>query len=265
MPAREPSVIGAPNWIDLLSSDTARSKAFYTELFGWTTEEASEEFGGYITFKKNGVQVAGAMGRQPDNPAPDAWSVYLATDDAAKTLEIATAHGGQVMLEAMPVGDLGVMGFVKDPGGAAIGVWQEGTHKGIGLADEPGTPGWFELHTRDYDAAVAFYRDVFRWDARPMSDTPDFRYTVQQDGEAQRAGIMDATGFLPEGVPAHWGVYFHAVDTDAALAKAVELGASVVTPAEDTPYGRLAVAADPTGAQFRLMGPNKAEPGAAAG
>ena len=39
MPAREPAVTGAPNWIDLLSSDTARSKAFYSELFGWTTEE----------------------------------------------------------------------------------------------------------------------------------------------------------------------------------------------------------------------------------
>ena len=100
MPTREPAVTGAPNWIDLLSSDTASSKAFYTELFGWTAEEASEEFGGYITFKKDGVQVAGAMGRQPDNPAPDAWSVYLATDDAAKTLEIATAHGGKVMLDA---------------------------------------------------------------------------------------------------------------------------------------------------------------------
>jgi uncharacterized protein len=257
MPAREPAVTGAPNWIDLLSSDTARSKAFYAELFGWTAEEAGEEFGGYITFSKNGVQVAGAMARQPGNPAPDAWSVYLATDDAAKTLEIATAHGGKIMLDAMPVGDLGVMGFAIDPGGAAIGVWQEGTHKGIGLGDEPGTPGWFELHTRDYDSAVPFYRDVFGWDAHTVSDTPEFRYTVQQDGEAQRAGIMDATAHLPEDVPAHWSVYFHVADTDAALAKAVELGGSVVMPPDDTPYGRIAIATDPTGAHFRLMGPNK--------
>jgi predicted enzyme related to lactoylglutathione lyase len=34
------------------------------------------------------------------------------------------------------------------------------------------------------------------------------------------------------------------------------MGGKVVQPAEDTPYGRLAVAADPTGAVFKLLGPN---------
>ena len=43
-------------------------------------------------------------------------------------------------------------------------------------------------------------------------------------------------------------------DTDAALARIVELGGSTVRPAEDTPYGRLAAATDPTGAQFKLVG-----------
>jgi predicted enzyme related to lactoylglutathione lyase len=71
---------------------------------------------------------------------------------------------------------------------------------------------------------------------------------------------MDASGFLPEGVPAHWSVYFGAEDTDAALAKVTSLGGSVVLPAEDTPYGRLAGVADPTGAQFKLVGPNAAMP-----
>lgn len=32
----------------------------------------------------------------------------------------------------------------------------------------------------------------------------------------------------------------------------------MVRNAGDTPYGRLATAADPMGAQFRLQGPNKA-------
>ena len=46
------------------------------------------------------------------------------------------------------------MAVVTDPGGAAIGIWQPGLHKGFGIYDEPGTPSWFELHTRDYDASV---------------------------------------------------------------------------------------------------------------
>jgi len=64
---------------------------------------------------------------------------------------------------------------------------------------------------------------------------------------------MDATAFLPDDVPAHWSVYFGVDDADAALAKIVALGGAVIRPAEDTPYGRLAQAADPTGAHFKLV------------
>ncbi|MCU1451011.1 MAG: putative hydroxylase, partial [Acidimicrobiales bacterium] len=81
----------------------------------------------------------------------------------------------------------------------------------------------------------------------------EFRYTTLGEGADAMAGIMDATGFLPDGVPAHWSVYFGAEDTDKTLAQVVDLGGSVVRPAEDTPYGRLAQAADPTGALFKLV------------
>jgi predicted enzyme related to lactoylglutathione lyase len=65
---------------------------------------------------------------------------------------------------------------------------------------------------------------------------------------------MDASGFLPEGVPAHWSIYWAVADTDAALLTIGELGGSTLMPAEDTPYGRLAMAADPMGAPFKLVG-----------
>jgi len=63
---------------------------------------------------------------------------------------------------------------------------------------------------------------------------------------------MDASGFLPEGVPSSWAVYFCVENTDKSLAQVSDLGGSVVQPAEDTPYGRLATASDPTGAVFKL-------------
>jgi predicted enzyme related to lactoylglutathione lyase len=65
---------------------------------------------------------------------------------------------------------------------------------------------------------------------------------------------MDSTALLPDGAPSHWAVYFGVADTDAALSEIVALGGDVVMPAEDTPYGRLAMASDPTGALFRLVG-----------
>jgi len=256
MPTRDTAPVGAPCWIDLMTSDTERSRAFYCQLFGWTAEEPAEELGGYLNFTKNGVPVAGCMASQPGSDMPDAWSVYLATDDAGKTLDAATANGGQVHVHAMAVGDLGTMAFLADPGGAGIGVWQPGLHQGFGVLGEPGTPSWFELHTRNYQIAVDFYRTVFDWDTHVLSDTPELRYTTLKQGKGWLAGIMDASGFLPDGVPAHWSVYFGVDDTDAALAEIVNLGGAILRAAEDTLYGRLAVAADPTGAQFKLVAPN---------
>jgi hypothetical protein len=244
-----------------MTSDTERSRAFYCQLFGWTAEQPASEFGGYFNFTKDGVRVAGCMANRPGSELPDVWSVYLATDDARKATEAAATYGAQVLVAAMDVGDLGTMAVVNDPGGAAIGIWQAGLHQGFGILGEPGTPSWFELHTRDYQSAVTFYREVFGCETHVVSDTPEFRYTTVRQGESWLAGIMDASAFLPEGVPAHWSVYFGVDDTDAALAKIVDLGGSILTAAEDTPYGRLAAAADPTGARFKLVAANEAMPG----
>jgi predicted enzyme related to lactoylglutathione lyase len=165
----------------------------------------------------------------------------------------------------MEVGEMSSMAVLTDAVGATIGAWQPvahhgfgilgepGAHHGFGILGEPGTPNWFELHTRDHAAAVKFYEDVFGWDTHVASDAPDFRYTTLGEGESQLAGIMDATAFLPGGAPAHWSIYFGVTDADAALTKIVELGGAVVLPAEDTPFGRLATAGDPTGAVFKLV------------
>jgi predicted enzyme related to lactoylglutathione lyase len=249
---RETAPIGAPCWTDLFTSDPGRAHAFYCEIFGWTAEPPSEEHGGYVNFSKDGVRVAGSMVNDTSGGTPDVWSVYLAVRDAAATIEAATKRGSQVIVPALAVGTLGTMGVVTDPGGAAIGMWQPGDHKGFGVVDEPGAPSWFELHTRDYDAAVHFYTDVFAWDAHTAADEPGFRYTTYGDGDAALAGIMDASAFLPVGVPAYWAVYFHVDNADKTLAQVADLGGAVVQPAEDTPYGRLATASDPIGAQFKI-------------
>jgi predicted enzyme related to lactoylglutathione lyase len=253
VPKRDSAPLGAPCWIDLFTSDPDKSRAFYGELFGWTSEDAGEEFGNYINFSKDGVRVAGAMRNDGQAGMPDVWAIYLATVDADATVATAISHGGQVIVPAMDVGELGRFAVVTDAGQAAVGMWQPKQHGGFGVLAEPGAPSWFELHTRDYDASVQFYRDVFGWNTHVEGDTPEFRYTTLGEGPEAMAGIMDASQFLPDGVPAHWSVYFGAEDTDKTLAQVVELGGSVVQPAEDTPYGRLAQAADPTGALFKLV------------
>ena len=79
----------------------------------------------------------------------------------------------------------------------------------------PGAPVWHELMTRDYDKNLQVYRDCFGWSTEVLSDTPEFRYTNLAERADAQAGVMDATGFLPEGTPGSWSVYFQASDADA--------------------------------------------------
>ena len=120
------------------------------------------------------------------------------------------------------------------------------------MVGEAGAPVWHQLTTRDYGRALDFYREVFGWKTQTVSDTYEFRYaTAAFDGQ-ELLGVMDGAKDLPEGVPSNWFFFLGAEDVDKTVELIVENGGTVVRAAEDTPYGRLAVVADPTGAGFNL-------------
>ncbi|NKZ64012.1 VOC family protein, partial [Rhodococcus hoagii] len=78
--------------------------------------------------------------------------------------------------------------------------------------------------------------------------------TGRFDGE-DLAGIFDASKALPPEVPSHWQMFVQVDDTDAAIARVVDLGGEVLTQPWDTEYGRMAQVADPNGARFMISGP----------
>lgn len=259
MPTRTAVPAGAPSWIDISTSDQAATRAFYEGLFGWTSDEPDPEMGGYLNFHHNGERVAGCMTAMPDSPT-DVWTVYLASDDAERTCASVLEAGGSVCAPAMQVKDLGSMAVVADPSGAPVGIWQAGTHPGLLTFGEPGYASWFELLTRDYAATVGFCSDVFGWVPEVVADAPDFQYTVGRIAGEEVAGIMSTDDKRPEGstgvdaaAPAQWSVYIAVADADASLARAVELGATVVHPPHESPYGQLAAFTDPTGALVKVI------------
>lgn len=248
---------GAPCWIDLLTSDMKKSREFYTALFGWSYDVGDEEkYGGYTMAFKDGKSVAGLMQSREDGDGyPDMWTTYLRVDDIAATIGAAKSAGAMVYMEPMDVPEQGKMAMLGDPSGASIGLWEFGGHTGFQLHEENGAAAWHELHSKDYAAAVSFYRDVFGLDTSVMSDSPEFRYTNLVEGEKELAGIMDAAAFLPDEVPSNWQLYFQTDDVDAAIASALALGATIINPAEESPYGKVAGLSDCTGAMFKLVQP----------
>jgi len=253
MTTRDHAPLGAPCWTDLWTSDVDGSRRFYSELFGWEAQEPSAEFGGYFMFVRDGMPTAGGMGDMGDMKANNAWKVYLHTDDIDRVLKEVASQGGGVESPAMAVADLGSQAVFTDPTGAGLGAWQPGTFPGFVVLGEPGAPSWFELHTNDFAKAVSFYQSAFHWETTNIGDTDEFRYAVMRnpEGDGELAGIMDNSSF-PGSPASAWSVYWHVDDVRSSLGKVTKLGGSVVDKAEDTPYGTLATAKDPFGAQFKL-------------
>lgn len=252
MARRESPRPGAPCWVDLLTSDPEGADHFYAHLFGWEPKRSGDAHAGYTVFVHKGEAVAGAMGNSAESGYPDRWSVFLETGDAARTADSAAQHGGAVLRPAEKLGDVGSMSLLEDPGRSLVGAWQPGAHKGFGLIGEAGSPCWFELRSPEFDAALRFYEDVFGWDTHFFSAPPDVRYSTLGEGGSGMAGVMDVGREPPESTG--WTVYFGVSDVDSALAAAESLGGSVAQPAEDSPHGKLAQVADPTGALFRIVG-----------
>jgi predicted enzyme related to lactoylglutathione lyase len=245
---------GTPCWVDLAADDPGSARLFYEGLFGWQIIEGGEETGGYMLCQRDGRPVAG-LGGKMGQQVPSAWTTYLAADDIDAVFGKIPDSGGQVLVAPMDVMDLGRMGIAMDPAGASFGVWQAGSHFGIGLANEPGALTWEENMSRDLNANKAFYAAVFGWTYDDVS-SEGFEYaTISVSGKPGAENSVGGIGKIADddATTPGWRIYFAVDNADESTDEVVKLGGSVVQPPWDTPYGRMSLVADPEGANFALM------------
>jgi predicted enzyme related to lactoylglutathione lyase len=261
---KDPWPHGTPSWVHVMVDDADAARAFYTALFGWTADPGPPEYGGYATCLLEGLPVAGLSPKPEGWAGPNAWSTYLAVDDADAAVARAGDAGGTTVVEPMTVGSLGRMAFGADPSGAVYGIWQAMEHTGVQIYNEPGSLVWNELMTRDYEAARAFYAAVFGYGYEDMGDGENFTYSTvaRPDGHIV-AGIGALDRNMPPEVPSRWVTYFGVADTDAAAARAQELGATLEMAPFDSQFGRIAVVRAPQGETFSLISVEQGQPASA--
>lgn len=259
--------LGLFSWTDISVPDVDAAKAFYTGLFGWEAEDQFDPDGNriYTMFRIDGADAAG-MGAQPPEltaqGVPPFWNSYITVADVDDTVAAAKAAGGSVVMEPMDVMAAGRMAFLADPAGATFAIWQAGETKGAEVFNTHGAMTWNELASPDRVAAKAFYGSVFGWEFEEMPGDMEYWLLVLDtkiDGDLDRDdhynGGMMPLEQMPPGTPPFWSVYFQVDDTDAAVARAIELGGSSLLPAFDTPAGRIGVIADPQGGAFSVIQP----------
>lgn len=115
-----------------------------------------------------------------------------------------------------------------------------------------GAFSWFELSTTNVDGAKRFYTNLFGWETEDMP-MPNMTYSVVKvDGESA-AGIMPNPPDSKD-MPPTWGIYITVSDIDATVAKAKELGGTILIEPRDIPdVGKFCVIQDPQGAWFEAM------------
>jgi len=243
-------------WVELGTSDNDAAKSFYSQLFGWGSQD--NPMGPdmmYTMLKLDGKDVGGLYKLMPDmveQGIPPHWLTYVAVTNADEKVEKAKAEGATVMNGPFDVATHGRMAVIKDPTGAVFAVWQPLDHAGSGVWGVPNSACWSELGTGDPAKAREFYSNVFGWTTESFGDSP-IEYNIFKNDDTGIGGVYK---LMPEmgPVPPHWLVYFSVDDCDATVQKATELGANVMKPADDIPgVGRFAILIDPQGAAFAVI------------
>lgn len=133
-PAKAPAKAAAPAapppawaWHEVLTNDVAAAKAFYTGLFGWSSQEMPMADGMYTVFSQATQQVAGCMKapEMPGQPAcPPSWLSYLRVDDVDATVARARELGARVDLAGTDIPGVGRFAVMGDPTGATFAVFK---------------------------------------------------------------------------------------------------------------------------------------------
>ena len=243
---------GTFSWTDLATTDQEAAKSFYSDLFGWQTNDNPVGEGLVYTMAAiDGKEVA-AISPQPEQQreagAPPAWNSYVTVDSADAALARAKELGATIHSEAFDVMDVGRMGVVQDPQGAFLLVWEPKAHIGAALVNAHGALSWNELATPDLDASAEFYSKLFGWTVEPVEGMGMPYRTIKTEAGTSNGGMRPTQ----ENEPPHWLVYFGTDDIDASTKRASEHGAATLMGPMDIGVGKIAILRDPQGAVFAL-------------
>ena len=110
--------------VELGTTDLEKAKSFYRSLFDWQLNDADMGGGMSYTLIKVGEGTGGGMMKQMVPGAPSSWLAYVQVDDIRAATDEAKSLGATIMRDVMDVTDEGSLSIIRDPTGAALGLWQ---------------------------------------------------------------------------------------------------------------------------------------------
>lgn len=108
--------------MDIQSTDLEKSKAFYSDLFGWRMQQWSPDYALFEYPDGSGGGGFSLVERMPD----PCIEIYFEVEDIEATLAKAVSLGGEIATSKTEIG--GGMGFLarfRDCCGCMIGIWSK--------------------------------------------------------------------------------------------------------------------------------------------
>ena len=106
---------------ELHTDDVGAAKTFYAKLFDWQLTD-TPEFGGYTMIKAG--DTGGGMSKKSMPEAPTQWLSYVGVASVKDTIAKAKKAGATIIVDYMPIGEMGAIGIFVDPFGASLGLWE---------------------------------------------------------------------------------------------------------------------------------------------
>lgn len=256
-------------WYELMTTDVAGAGAFYTEVIGWRTRDASTSNLPYTMLTSSDLEIGGLMGLPEEatqKGATPRWMGYVGVKDIAAVTEQIRRLGGKIYVPPTAT-NIGRVSVVADLEMATLGLIDEMQRRQDdprGL-DQPGHVGWSELLAADPDKAFAFYEKLFGWQRADTEAGAMDSYRLLSAGDQTIGGILAKREREPV---SFWLYYFNVDDIDAATKRVKDAGGRIFEgPVEVPGDAWVARCVDPQGATFAIQGkrgrPSRAQgPGA---
>jgi predicted enzyme related to lactoylglutathione lyase len=252
-------------WYELMTTDVAAAKAFYAEVVGWGTRDASIPNAsipnmGYSFFTSGAAPLAGLISLPEEvrkTGVQPGWLGYVGVDDVDATVEQVQRLGGAVHVPPTEIPNISRFAVVADPQAAALALfkWLEPDTEQPAELGAPGRVGWHELLAADWEQAWPFYAALFGWQKVEADSGPIGTYQVFAAGGQTIGGMFNKPAMAP--IPL-WLYYFNVDDIDVATRRVRAGHGEVLIGPVEVPGGKWIVqCTDPQGVIFGLIGKSR--------
>jgi len=83
-------------WADLMTTDAARARQFYADLFGWQLTTSPHDPSGYLHIKNGETFIGGIPPMGPQRGAPSHWLLYFQVSNCDASAAQAKSSGAQI-------------------------------------------------------------------------------------------------------------------------------------------------------------------------